>query len=60
MTVRRSATQALLVGAGVLLATAVSAHPGHGAPEGHVHGLLETLVLVGVVVVGVWAARRKR
>jgi len=60
MSVRRPAIQVLLATTGLLFAAAVHAHPGHGAPEGHVHGLFETLVLIGAVAVGIWIARGKR
>ncbi|MCG6873595.1 MAG: hypothetical protein LJE97_00740 [Betaproteobacteria bacterium] len=60
MTVRRIAIRLALMLAGAALAAGAYAHPGHGAPVGHTHGLFEALVLVGVVAVGVWIARGKR
>ena len=60
MTVRRIALRLALVLAGAALNAAAYAHPGHGAPVGHTHGLFEALVLVGVVMVGVWIVRGRR
>ncbi len=49
-----------LVMPGTALTAAAYAHPGHGAPAGHSHGLFEALVLVGVVAISIWLARGKR
>jgi hypothetical protein len=43
-----------------VLGVAAYAHPGHGAPPGHAHGLFETLVFIGAVAVTLWIVRRKR
>lgn len=46
----------------LLLAGDALAHPGHGAPEGHFHGLGwdHTLWAVAIVAVAVWAAMRAK
>lgn len=51
----RSAAAALIVAAGNALA-----HPGHGAPEGHLHwfGLEHALLLVVIIGFLVYAVRR--
>ena len=52
----RSAAATLMIAAGSALA-----HPGHGAPEGHLHGLgMEHLVLLIVVVGFLIYAQRGR
>jgi hypothetical protein len=59
MTFRRIACRLALVMAGTALTAAAHAHPGHGAPAGHSHGLFEALVLVGVVAISIWIANRR-
>ena len=51
----RSAAAALIAFSGNLLA-----HPGHGAPEGHFHGLGLEHVLLLAVVLGVLAFAVKK
>jgi len=60
MNFRRIGNRLALVLAGTAFAAAAYAHPGHGAPEGHTHGLFEALVLIGAVAVSVWIGRTKR
>jgi hypothetical protein len=60
MTVPRSAIRFAFTLVGTAIAAMAHAHPGHGAPPGHTHGLVEALVLVGAVVVGVLIIRGKR
>jgi len=60
MTARRIGIRIALVLAGTSFAVAAYAHPGHGAPDGHAHGLFEALVLAGVVAASVWIGRSKR
>jgi hypothetical protein len=60
MTVRSWIARLALALPGVSLAVSALAHPGHGAPAGHTHGLFEALVLVAVVAVSIWIVRGRR
>ena len=57
MNFRRTGSGLAFFPAGTAFASAACAHPGHGAPEGHAHGLFVALVLIGAVVVSVWICR---
>jgi hypothetical protein len=43
----------------LLLAPLAHAHPGHGAPEAHFHGLSAELILLAALV-GAWAIVRSK
>jgi hypothetical protein len=60
MTFRNIACRLTLAMAGTALTAAAYAHPGHGAPAGHSHGMFEALVLVAAVAFSIWLAGGKR
>ena len=60
MTFRNIACRLAFIAVGTTLAAAARAHPGHGLPVGHSHGLLEVAVLAGVVAISIWIARGGR
>ncbi len=60
MTFRKIACRLAYITAGTTLAATAHAHSGHGLPVGHSHGLLEAVVLAGVVAISIWIARGGR
>lgn len=59
MSIRRSLGRAAGL-AGSLIAGAALAHPGHGAPQDHVHGVAELVVLLAAVAAAAWLPRSRR
>jgi hypothetical protein len=60
MKIQRTALRIASGLAATALGVAAHAHPGHGAPPGHTHGLFETLVFTGAVAVTLWIVRGER
>ena len=60
MTVRGAVSRLVLALASASFSGSALAHPGHGAPGWHTHGLLELLAFVGALAAAIWIARTKR